>query len=254
MLHRLLFICCLLAAGVCLISSPAASRPVAELATLEWPPYSGSYLDRQGYASEVVRQAFAASGMDTRLHFFPWERAIRSMKHHGYAGYTPEYYSETRRDCLFSAPFPAGPLFLFQLRGRNLHYTSLDDLRGLRIGTVSGYVNTDAFDSAEFLLKDPAVDDVSNLRKLLAGRVDVIVGDALTLRFLLTRELGLPAGTIEPLEPPLDNKSLHVCFNPQHPAAGDYISAFNRGLEQMRHNGTLKALHSRLYDAYMPGM
>lgn len=48
------------------------------------------------------------------------------------------------------------------------------------IGTVSGYVNIADFDArvvAGRLVTDPAIDDVSNLRKVIAKRVPVSVVD-----------------------------------------------------------------------------
>jgi polar amino acid transport system substrate-binding protein len=43
--------------------------------------------------------------------------------------------------------------------------------------TVSGYTNTKEFDEATSFTKDPAKDELTNFKKLVAGRIDLLVAD-----------------------------------------------------------------------------
>lgn len=56
-------------------------------------------------------------------------------------GYLPEYYADgIKAYAVFSDPFPGGPLGFFKRKGDDITYNTLEDLKGLKIGTVKGYV------------------------------------------------------------------------------------------------------------------
>jgi len=56
-----------------------------------------------------------------------------------------------------------------------IRYNSLKYLAPYRIGVVNGYVNTPELDRADFLKKDGVTNDLQNIRKLVRGRVDLIL-------------------------------------------------------------------------------
>ncbi|MFV0421888.1 substrate-binding periplasmic protein [Oleidesulfovibrio sp.] len=231
-------------------AAKAEQKTLLKFATLHWPPYCAQNIEQQGYASQVVRQALHIAGYQVNLYFLPWERAVRTMQQPDFAGYTPEYKEDRLTDCIFSDPFPGGPLYLFKRKEDVISYNSLHDLKEEHIGVVSGYINTPEFDNADYLQKHPAVNDETNLRKLLAGRLDLLVGDKLVIMYLMQHVLKKSPELIEPLGPPLAQKSLHVCFKRQHPDANQYVEAFNSGLLQLQKNGTLKNMHQQLYNNF----
>src|SRR3546814_17680884 len=66
--------------------------------------------------------------------------------------------------------------------------TTLDDLHALSIAVVRGYTNTREFDARvadRRLTVEPAIDDLTNLRKLASGRVRLAVLDAAVIGYLL---------------------------------------------------------------------
>lgn len=189
------------------------------LTTLEWPPYTGEGIPGYGAASVVLRQAAELSGDTLGLSFYPWQRTVRlGLEDPGYVGYFPEYLSgNLAGKCLFSKPIGYGPLGFAQRKDRGVVWKTLDDLSGVRIGTVSGYVNTADFDArvaAGRLMTDPAIDDVSNLRKVIAKRIPVSVVDRNVMQYLLRTDSSLIAqgGILEFNARLLEDKSLHVCF------------------------------------------
>lgn len=217
------------------------------VATLNWEPYIGESLPQNGYVARVVREAFAVKGYTVEFSVMPWARVVKMAEHIQFDAYGPEYYSDDRAEnYLLSDPFPGGPLGFFKLKINELQFQSLDDLKDLRIGVVRGYVNTEAFDTADFLFKEEAVDDLTNFKKLIAGRLDLVVADEFVGYYILRKELPLEADSIEFVTPILEQKQLYLCFPKDVSRSRELLRAFNEGLEHIRKNGTLDRLYVEL--------
>jgi len=234
--------------GVVLLAlcSPLQARQVV-LATTAWEPYIGQALPGQGYVAEVAREALARSGHSLRLVFLPWARAVQMAKNGKVDGYLPEYESqELRQHFLFSAPFPGGPVGFFKLRNRAaIRWRGLGSLKPYHIGVVRGYVNTPEFDARTDLRKQYVNNDETNLRMLLAGRLDLMVADEY-VGYALARKISPEAAArIEFLLPPLEEKDLFVCFPARLPGSSTLLKDFNLGLEQLKNDGTLRKLRAR---------
>ena len=221
---------------------PMAQGGTVRLATLDWPPYIAPDLPQQGYVAEVAREAFAHVGMEVELEFLPWKRTLEETRTGTFHAYLPEYFDYRRmRDFVFSAPFPGGPLALMVRADSRLEYKTLHDLAGVRIGVVRGYVNTKAFDAADFLTKEEFVDDETCLRMLLSGRVDAVVADVNVANYIVPQRLGR-VGAVRALSPALGDRLLYVCFPKSRPDHMELLTQFNTGLSAMRCDGSLARL------------
>lgn len=202
-------------------SAPGGDAPIVRLTSVDWPPFSGPQLPNQGLSTAIVERTLTRAGLALMVEFLPWQRAvITGLKTADISGYFPEYRTATSQSrCLLSAAIGSSPLGLAERVNAPVNWRSLTDLTGLRIGTVRGYVNTDAFDQAAAVGQisvEPAVDDATNLRKLAAGRLDMAVIDANVLAYLLASEpdLRLIRDQLRFNARLLEDKSLHVCFRP----------------------------------------
>jgi len=213
------------------------------LTSLEWPPYTGAALPGGGASGEVVRAAFASMGYAVEVRYFPWKRAVELALHDPEVdGVFPEYASSLRRaHFLYSDVMGSSRVGFVEYASRDVVWTRLEDLVGLRIGTVTGYVNTESFDrmAAEGKLEvDPSVGDLLNLRKVLAGRVDLAVADVNVFRYLcLTDEaLGRQANRLKINRRLLGINSLHVCFK-MGMRGRELLRVFNEGLRRISAEG-----------------
>jgi len=232
----------LVLALACIPVAPAPALPAGEqgeaavLASLEWPPYTGQSLGGLGASSEVVRQAFQRAGIPLEIHFFPWARAVAVARTSvEYAGYFPEYRAARIEDSfLFSDSIGQSPLGFAETADAPVNWSTLQDLRGLIIGTVQGYVNTEEFDrmaEAGELRVEQATDDLTNLRKLLGGRINLAVIDENVFLHLLATQPDLRDGQrkLKFNGRILEMKELFVCF--RRDAAGERLAKlFNEGL------------------------
>ena len=196
--HRRQLLTGLAAVGLFAASPGFAATPPLKrvhITTLEWPPFTGMGLPEQGAASEILRTALAVSGIALRLEFLPWKRTMEvAQRNPDVSGYFPSYPFDIAANFFASPWLAVSPLGIAFRRDRPLNWTSLEDLARYRLGTVVGYGNTDAFDAAVTagrLTVETASDDLANIRKLLAGRIDGIVIDRAVLLYFLRSVPGL---------------------------------------------------------------
>lgn len=224
-------------------SSIVIGAETIKLATLEWEPYIGEKLKNQGYVAEIVIQAFKKSGYQVQIDYMPWARVVKLAEKGTYDGYFPEYYSDSLKESFHvSDAMPGGPLGLFKRKGDTISYTKLKDLTPYKIGVVRGYINTAEFDAADYLNKDEANDDLTNFRKLLKKRIDLVVADKFVGLYVVEQNLSYNLNDIEFIDPPLESKDLFVCISKKSPAASMKIKAFNTGLNAITNDGTVKQI------------
>ena len=240
-------IACLVCLGVGFLphSSPAGPR-VITLATLNWKPYVSEEMAGGGFTTEIVKQAFQRAGYEVEIAFMPWIRVLSEVKKGTFDAMYPAYYSESRsRVYGLSIPIANGPLVLCKRSDRRLGYRTLEDLRPYRIGVVRGYVNTPAFDAADYLEKEIVNSDKQNLLKVLTGRIDLAVIDKYTARQIIDTSIPKAQGKLDFMQPPLEVKPLHVGFSRECRGYRERLEALNQSLEAMEREGVIQEIHAR---------
>ncbi len=209
------------------------------LASLEWLPYVGAGLERQGLSTFVAEAAAQRIGYQVNVDYFPWTRAMQTGgRDPRYAGYFPAYYTEERaRECHFSAPIGSSTIGLAHLKSAPLEWSTFNDLGSMKIGVVAGFSNGAEFDALAKQGKlnlDASPSELYNLRKLLAGRIQAVVIDKLILRYLLLTESSLARERelIVFHERPLAELKLHICFQ-RTPEGSALQKAFNKSLQSL---------------------
>lgn len=199
---------------------------------------------RGGYLLDISRQALQAQGYRVTVRYLPWRRALEScMTGQACDMLVGVYRNEERqRHLLYTEAIGKMELSLFSLESRQIKVDSLQDLAGLRIGVIRGAMVSQAFDQADFLQTE-AVDSIQqNIRKLLAGRIDLFADKKLTTLYILRSQFPLLADTVKVLEPPLRRDDFYNAVPRQLPHAGQLVLDFNQGLRLIRQNGSYDSL------------
>ena len=220
------------------VHAEETKRPVVRLASLEWPPYSTNSLPEQGMTSAVIRAAFAAVGYDVQIDIYPWSRTVRLGEDgaSGYAGYFPRYYNEaTASKTVYSPSVGEGPLGFVENIAHPVTWNTLDDLRGLTIGIVKDYANTEEFDrrvAAGELQVAETMSDRSNVLKIGYARQDLAVVDPNVLNYLIRHDQDVDqiADEIRMNGHLLEIKQLYVAFNLDNVALAEI---FRQGLARI---------------------
>jgi polar amino acid transport system substrate-binding protein len=197
----------------------AGSEAVIHLASVEWAPYSSADLPAGGLASAVVAAAFSRAGKKLKVDFFPWKRTVMAgTTMSRYAGYFPLWHLDSReKDCYFSAPVAQTRIVLAYLRDAPVAPTRIEQLRDMRIGVVAGATNGERIDAmiadGQLKVEDGTNDDI-NVRKLLAGRLQLIVTEQRVLEYVVSgaRITAAERERIAVADLLADERSVYVCF------------------------------------------
>lgn len=126
-----------------------------------------------GIATDKVREAMQRAGVDYTIELLPWKRAYLVAQQRPDAC----VYSTSRtpdREALFkwAGPTDIGQWVMMGRADSKLKLRSLEDARGLRIGTYNGDAR-DAYLRAQGFRVDAANEDLANAGKLLLDRIDL---------------------------------------------------------------------------------
>ncbi|MEQ9345231.1 MAG: transporter substrate-binding domain-containing protein [Thalassospira sp.] len=218
-------------------SSPA--KPVINLVTLDWPPYTGASLPDGGLLSHVVTKALDQVDIDHTIEVYPWKRALLdTLRENGFEAIFPLYDNpERRRQFLFSEPIGTSPLGFVHMPSTNFSWETLTDLNGYSVGYVTGY----GYEShLRAMLESTSMnsfgmrDDETLLRQLITGHVEVAVIDHNVARYLLHNNPGLRDAENRVIYNPhlVIEQTIHVGFPPSSQGLR-HRNAFNKGLGQL---------------------
>jgi polar amino acid transport system substrate-binding protein len=152
----------------------AADNTVLQIATENTPPASMEQDGKVvGYITEIVREIMRRTATDYTIRVLPWMRAYTLAQENANAC----VYSTSRvddREGLFKwiGPLDVSDWVLFARADRKLKINSLDDVRGMRIGTYLGDAR-EHFLRERGLLLDLSPNELDNPRKLMGNRIDL---------------------------------------------------------------------------------
>ncbi len=179
-----------------------AAPPLLEVVTEEFPPYNYTIDGKiKGISTSVVTETLKRAGIKYRLRVFPWKRAykILSLKEKNVLIYS--IYRSAEREPLFAAwigpILPPAAVNFYKLKGRtDVQASTLTDAKKYKIGVMRDDYNHELLKKQNFPDLDVASDAISNTRKFLAARVDLIPSYELTLAARL-QQLEKPFGLVE---------------------------------------------------------
>ncbi len=222
--------------GLFVTSSLASDKVVTGVGD-PWPPFGDPDRPSQGLAVEIVKSAMATQGYDLKMSFMPWARAEDGVKKGTYDFLLYVWETEERKSTMvYSDPYGENRLTFVKLKGDDFEFKGMDSLKDLTVGVVRDYGYGDEFMKAEGFKREPAPDFITNAKKLAAQRIDLTVEDEIVAKALL---MGTDlADKIVFTENALSVEPLHVTSGLANPRGKELIEAFNRGLEEIRENGT----------------
>lgn len=202
--------------------------------------------DQPGYVIELTRAAFAHHGYHVDYQVIPYARAIEATRR-GEFDAVAAVALEDMPDFIFSHVVGLSPTVLATRKGSGFVWRGPESLEPLRLGAVigieswgsevSGYIaaNRDNPNRVDFTGGDEPY--TINVRKLLAGRVDVIADSGPVLTYRLAR-LGV-ADAVEIHPVPNEVQPLMMGFSPANARSNELVRLFNDGLARIRSSGEL---------------
>jgi polar amino acid transport system substrate-binding protein len=216
-----------------------------------WCPYTCNLeAGRQGLMIDVATKAFAAHNITVKYVIIPWTRAITDAR----AGHFTAIAGAATSD----APdfvFPNTPLWRIQntfyvKKDSTWRYQGTESLSNVAMGVISDYSYSDIVDAYVKQYKDDFAkiqvvggDNALgiNVKKLLAGHIDVLVEDHLVMAYYLSEhKLGSikEAGKV----PPSEQDKIYIAFSPKNPNAKRYAAILDAEIAKMQKNGELASI------------
>lgn len=200
-----------------------------------------------GISSELLKMMAQEAGLTLSIEVMPWQRAVQAASRQS----NSVLFSLTRtpeRESRYQWVGPIMPrrILLYRLSGRNdVRPTSLSQLQGLRVGVVRDSAAASRLLAAGLKPEQDlefALDDNHNLRKLMAGRMDMIALLDWAAAWQLRRQQ-LPGSTLTPVLPLDVDKSYWYGL----PADADPALArrLQDALDRLRRDGRLEQLRLR---------
>jgi len=216
------------------------------MVTVDWEPYYASSLKNGGVYTAIVTTAFQRVGHNATVRFLPWKRALK-------------YVAEGKNDIVMGAYYNEDreKTYLFSDSCMTLHsglvahkklgitsYKTLKDLKPYKIGINRGWIYSPEFDSADYLQKDEASNQMVNIRKFFKKRVDMIAITIEIFQYEVSSLKNHDMSEVVVLDPLLDEKGLHLMMGKKIPDHKRIINDFNKGLKEIREDGTYGSILS----------
>ena len=215
--------------------------------------------DGTGLANDIVKAAFAASGVEAELQVVPYERAKQQvLKGTAVACFSMAWQPEYEGKFAFAEH----PLFVcqtdfFQNLGKPLRCSREDDITArIVVGTVVGYEYPPSLrrlqDKGLIAIEESASEEL-NLKKLAAGRIDAALinqdtfksADTLIRTAKVEGKVGLAFHCGE--------QGSFIGFSTVHPQGSWARERFDAGYRAIAANGELKQIEKRWHDAVEAG-
>lgn len=240
---------------VAVISATLAAQEIP-LAIGEWPPYTGSDLERRGMAVEIVAEAAKAAGLNLTVTFFPWRRAEAGVAEGKAFGTFPYQITEERKSAFLFSDVLFTSRFIVAYRQGALPegskaYRYPEDFTGKTVGVIAG---TDAVYKPLLQAGIVAIEAQTpgQLAKMLAaGRIDFAIDDELVLLKAIQDD---KIEGIAIQDVPFGNSAaFRMMVSRKYPDAETLLERFNGGLTTIRNNGVIEEILVRYAPDDAPG-
>ncbi|GFM37897.1 substrate-binding periplasmic protein [Desulfovibrio psychrotolerans] len=242
-------ICSALLLAIILVLSvvaPAAAQKnrnaAVRIVMCEWVPYTTATLPDSGALAEIAKIALQLQGLEAQFTIVPWARAVSMMQQGETDALLPVYMSgnNLKRYHLSESVLDVDSVFM-RLKEVEIPYTTPQNLQGWRIGTVQHTSYKKNLADLGIFLVEEVPHEIQNYRKLVAGRIDMMLDTRETLERMLDSLPAEERHEVVFMDPPLHTKSLHMAFAPT--SRGRQLrNIFNEGMNAVRSKGVYDAV------------
>lgn len=203
----------------------------------------------QGFSVELLRLMAAQAGLGLELQVLPWARAVQMAE----ANANSVLFSLTRtpeREAQFQwvGPITRRRILIYRLASRSdLQMQQLDELGGARIGVVRNSAADRSLQAAGLrpgIELEQGLDDATNMRKLLAGRMEYITLLDWAAAWNL-RQMQLPYDTLRAVMEQDATRSYFYGLRPDADPA--LVQRLQAALERLRRDGRYERLRQRYF-------
>ncbi|MCK5782825.1 MAG: transporter substrate-binding domain-containing protein [Desulfobacterales bacterium] len=253
---------CFFTLSIFLIVSTFASAATIKLVADEWPPYNTkpkTYCKNtdtkklcEGYMVDIAREVFEKHGYTVEYYIMPWKRAMQEVMNGNLQGLIGADYNDGKGFVFPETEMAINTLSFYVKKGNPWRFDGESSMKQVSLGTIKGYgyrewlYNYIQNHKEDYNLVQEVTGNAAlktNLKKLVHGRVDVIVDSEATIRYE-AMQMGY-LGEIEPAGyGTLENK-IYIVFSPQDSRSEIDAKILSAGIKELRENGRLAEILNR---------
>lgn len=198
---------------------------------------------QKGIAVDIVKEILKRAEVPVELKLYPWKRCLHYAQKGSVDGlFFLSKNMERETYLIFTEPFVVSSYIIYYSSERKapFKWKKWGDLKAYRIGTCDDYNYGDNFINAskEYNYKiDPAHTDLLSIKKLIAGRVDIIILNRSTADSIIDNNPEFK-GKIISAEKPLDTASYYMAFSKKSKNL-ELLPGINEIIEEMKTDGTI---------------
>lgn len=202
-----------------------------------------------GIGIELAQKIFEPEGYRVRYIVMPWARALADVRR----GKVDAVVGANKEDGP-NLVFPKTPIYdmtddFYARRQQAPKDISLAELENKRIGTIKDYGYGRATQALLARLQPGTTEQVygrdaveQNLRKLVTGRIDVMIESAPVMRAAIARlklqDKVVHVGSL--LQGPV-----YLAFSPTSPQSTEYAKAYDTGMARLKREGVARMLYEK---------
>ncbi len=219
------------------------------MATVEWPPFFSSELDKGGFVSEIARQALHRKGYTMEIDFMPWKRAEYLTRNGDYNGLFGCWVNnDIRKNFSVSTEIMASGdgHFLVPSSVEGPVDLQPEDLAGKKVGIVRGYAVSESL--GELMNSGTIVKfEVSRVKQLLdmikwENRVDIILENYLVAEYYHKKYFPGSGCQLKKVGKDALDGGLYVCWSNSGNVAQEVRRDFDDAIREMRKDGTITGI------------
>ena len=205
------------------------AKPVV-VAISDFPPWINVSEEYYGVHGAIVIRALQKAKVPYEIKISSWARIRKMLSSEDVCSFGFVKNKERLAKWQYSRPYHTDKTFLWGRKNNRLELNNIQDAAQYRLAVTSGYSYGQEFD--EFLSHmetDESLNDTINLRKLLAGRIDLFPGQIKIIKPLMATQF---PDQIDELEPKIQINQLnhHFVCNKNSETGKQVIQKINRYL------------------------
>jgi len=227
-----------------LLCCPALSQAASVLAvTTEFPPFQSASPQPWGLALDTARELAKRNGDTLDVQFLPWARAYQTAETTpGVLIFCLARTAEREHRYQWLGQIASGDVTVWQLAARrDLNARTLEQARRWQLGATVGDMKMQYLLQQGFVIGQnlqESGDDLSNIRKLFAGRIDLLPFSHRQVLQYRSAQAGLDFAALKPaFSLPALAQPLYLAFSPGSDSA--LVRRYQASFRQLQRSGWL---------------
>jgi polar amino acid transport system substrate-binding protein len=200
----------------------------------------GQDLHKEGYFSEISRQAFQKAGYEMSITWMPWQRALNAAKTgRDFDGVLGAGHSEERAKSFeYTDPIDTDTYVFFTHKDNKFSYEKPSDLKPYTIGGMRGDIAGASLKTTGFNIIETATFEQS-IKMVLAKRIDFFIASKRVIQSILNTKFKQQSADIVALSPSYKEYSYYIIISKRIRNHKSIAQDFNLGLKQIKEDGTV---------------